>query len=144
MTSPKTSTAPGRRFHSRPIEENFKTRTIKATAKVLWTDEPKINLYQSDGKAKWSTYEPKHRRSSFKHGGSIVLPWACMAASGTGSFIFIDVVMHDASSRMNLEVYRNISSIPIYRETQQTNRKDVYPATGKWPKINCQHNKGQF
>ena len=62
--------------------------------KVLWTDETNINLYQSDGKAKvWrkkgSAHNPKLASSSVKHGGGSVMAWACMAASGVGSLIFI-------------------------------------------------------
>ena len=82
---------------------------------ILWSDETKINLYQSDGKAKvWrkkgTAYDPKHTSSSVKHGGGNVMAWACMAASGTDSLIFIDDVTDDGSSRMNSEVYRNILS----------------------------------
>ena len=36
------------------------------------------------------------------------MAWACMAASGVGSLIFIDDVTHDGSSRMNSEFYKNI------------------------------------
>ena len=35
------------------------------------------------------------------------MAWACMAASGVGSLIFIDKT-HDGSSRMNSQVYKNI------------------------------------
>lgn len=87
---------------------------------ILWTDETKINLYQSDGKAKvWrkkgTAYDPKHTSSSVKHGGGNVMAWACMAASGTGSLIFIDDVTDDGSSRMNSEVDRNILSANLRR-----------------------------
>ncbi|KAF7661064.1 hypothetical protein LDENG_00270050 [Lucifuga dentata] len=37
-----------------------------------------------------------------------------MAATGTGSFIFIDDVTADGSSKMNSEVYRNIVSAPVH------------------------------
>ncbi len=43
------------------------------------------------------------------------MAWACMAASGTGSLIFIDDVTDDGSSRMNSEVYRNILSANLQR-----------------------------
>lgn len=86
--------------------------------KVLWTDETKINLYQSDGKRKvWrkkgTAHDPKYTTSSVKHGGGSVIAWACMATTGTGSLVFIDDVTNDGSSRMNSEVYRNILSAQI-------------------------------
>ncbi len=51
--------------------------------------------------------------SSVKHGGGSVMAWACMAASGTGSLVFIDDVTADKSSRMNSEVFRAILSAHI-------------------------------
>ncbi len=85
---------------------------------ILWTDETKINLYQSDGKRrvwrrKGTAHDPKHTTSSVKHGGGSVTAWACMAASGTGSLVFIDDVTADKSSRMNSEVFRAILSAHI-------------------------------
>ncbi len=61
---------------------------------ILWTDETKINLYQSDGKRrvwrrKGTAHDPKHTTSSVKHGGGSVMAWACMAASGTGSLVLL-------------------------------------------------------
>ncbi len=41
------------------------------------------------------------------------MAWACMAASGTGSLVFIDDVTADKSSRMNSEVFRAILSAHI-------------------------------
>ncbi|XDV43857.1 hypothetical protein PO909_012255 [Leuciscus waleckii] len=85
---------------------------------ILWTDETKINLFQSDGKRrvwrrKGTAHDPKHTTSSVKHGdGSSVMAWACMAANGTGSLVFIDVTA-DKSSRMNSEVFRSILSAHI-------------------------------
>ena len=35
--------------------------------------------------------DPKHT-TSVKHGGGSITVWACMAANGTGSLVFIDGV----------------------------------------------------
>ena len=83
-----------------------------------------INLNQSDGKAKlWrkkgSAHDPKHTSSSVTHCGGSVMTWACMAASGVGSLIFIDDVTHDGSSRMNSEVYKNILSANLRRNASK-------------------------
>ena len=86
--------------------------------KILWTDETNINLYQNDGKRrvwrrKGTAHDPKHTTSSVKHGGGSAMVWACMAANGTGSLVFIDDVTADKSSRMNSEVFRAILSAHI-------------------------------
>ena len=101
--------------------KKYRDEPQKFWDKVFWTDETKINLYQSDGKAKvWrkkgSAHDPKHTSSSVKHSGGNVMAWACMASSGTGSLIFIDDVTHDGSSKMNSEVYRNILSANLKKD----------------------------
>ncbi len=91
--------------------KKYRDEPPKFWDKVLWTDETKINLYQSEvWRKKGSAHDPKHTSSSVKHSGGNVMAWACMASSGTGSLIFIDDVTHDGSSKMNSEVYRNILS----------------------------------
>ena len=77
----------------------------------------KINLYNSDGKAKgWrkkgSAHDQKHTSSSVKHGGGSVMAWTCMAFSGVGSLI--DDVTNDDSSRINSDVYKNILSANLF------------------------------
>ncbi len=72
-----------------------------------------MNLYLSDGKAqmwrkKGTAKDPKHTASSVKHGGGVVMAWACMAVSGTGPLNFTDDLIYDDSSRMNLEGYKTI------------------------------------
>uniref|UniRef100_A0A8C5P8K5 Transposase n=1 Tax=Leptobrachium leishanense TaxID=445787 RepID=A0A8C5P8K5_9ANUR len=85
--------------------------------KILVSSVHRINLYQSDGKRrvwrrKGTAHDPKHTTSPVKHGGGSVMAWACMAANGTGSLVFIDDVT-DKSSRMNSEVFRAILSAHI-------------------------------
>ena len=62
---------------------------------------------------KGTAFDPKHTNPSVKHGGGSVMTWACMAANGTGSSVFIDDVTADKSSRMNSEVFRVILSAHI-------------------------------
>ncbi len=52
--------------------------------------------------------DPKHTASSVKHGGGVVMAWACMAVSGTGPLIFTEDLMYDDSRKMNLEGYKTI------------------------------------
>ena len=59
------------------------------------------------------THDPQQTASVVKHGGGSVMAWACMAASGTESLVFIDDVTADRSSRVNSEVYRAILSAQI-------------------------------
>lgn len=79
---------------------------------ILWTDETKINLHQSDWKRrvwrrKGTAHNPKHTTSSVKYDGDCsVMEWECMAAHGTGSLVFIGDVTADKSSRMNSEVFK--------------------------------------
>lgn len=64
----------------------------------------KVNLHQNNGKKKvWSV----------KHHESNAVAWACMAASGTRSLVFIGDVTADRISRINCEVYRFILSTQI-------------------------------
>ncbi len=68
-------------------------------------DEPLSKWWESKSVEK---KDPKHTASSVKHGGGVVMAWACMAVSGTGLFNFTDDVMYDDSSRINLEGYKAI------------------------------------
>ena len=67
---------------------------------------------------KGSAHDPKHKSSSVKLGGGGVIAWACMAASGEGSLIFIDDVTCDGSSRMN-DIYKNIMSANLRRNVSK-------------------------
>ena len=96
---------------------SLKNRPLQFWNNILWTDETKINLYQSDGKRKvlrrkGTAHDPKHTTSSVKHGGGSVMAWACMAANRTGSLVCIDVTA-DKSSRMISEVFLAILSAHI-------------------------------
>ena len=61
---------------------------IEFWKKVSWTDK---------------IQDPKHSSSSVKRGGGGVMAWACMAATGTGTLIFIDDGTANGSCTMNSE-----------------------------------------
>ncbi len=59
-------------------------------------------MYQNDVKRpvsrrKRTAHDPKH--THIKRGGRTVLAWACTAANGTGSLVFIDDMTADRSSK---------------------------------------------
>ncbi len=84
--------------------------------KIFWTDF----MDQSDGKAKvWRKKDLlmiPNIKAHLKHSGGNVMAWAFIASSGTGSFIFINDVTHDGSSKINSEVYRNSLSDNLQKD----------------------------
>lgn len=72
-------------------------------------------MWRREGKSR----DPEQTVTFVQHGGSCVMAWACMAASGTVSVLFIDDVTADNSSKINSEVYRDLLSSHI----QPNNRK---------------------
>ncbi len=56
-------------------------------------DEPISKWKQKCGEKKGTANDPKDTASSVKHGGGVVMVWACMAVSGTGPLIFTDEVI---------------------------------------------------
>ena len=62
-----------------------------------WWEEKSM---EKERNCSWS----KHTTSSVKQDGGSVMAWACMAANGTGSLVFVDDVTADKSSKMNSEV----------------------------------------
>ncbi len=66
---------------------------------VLWSDETKINLFDSDGvKRVWrqpgEEYKDKCVLPTVKYGGGSVMVWGCMSAAGTGELQFIEGTMN--------------------------------------------------
>lgn len=67
-------------------------------------------MYQTEGKRKvWRrkgrAQDPKSPTSAVKHGGGSVVAWPGMAASGTGSLVFIEDVTADRTNRKNSALY---------------------------------------
>ena len=62
------------------------------------------------------------------------MAWACMAASGVGSLIFIDDANQDGSSRINSEVYKNILSANLWRNVSKLVGRNFIMQQDKDPK----------
>jgi transposase len=125
----------GRRARCKPLisKKNKKVRLefarnhidkpVSFWEKVLWTDETKLNMFQSDGKCTvWresgKAADPKNTTSSVKHGGGSVMAWACFSAEGTGDLVFIDDLTDDGSHIMNGGTYRKILETYIQKNAR--------------------------
>ena len=65
---------------------------------VIWSDETKINLFESDGAQKvWRKVNTeshvKNTLPTVKHGGGSLMIWTCMSANDVGKIYFIDGIM---------------------------------------------------
>ena len=84
---------------------------------VLWSDEMKINLFDSDGfKHMWwrpgEEYKDKCVMPTLKQGGGNVMVWGCMSAAGVGELHFIEGNMN---SNMYCEILQQ-SMIPSFHK----------------------------
>lgn len=74
--------------------------------RVIFCDECKFTLWQSDGKANvWrktnEELNPRNLKPTVKFGGGSIMVWGCMSGNGVGDLVFID-------DTMNKEAYLNI------------------------------------
>ena len=88
--------------------KNYREEPFGFWNRVLWSDESKFNLFESDGKVVvWRSpkeeFGPECTIPTVKHGDGNVKCWACFSSSGVGSLIFIDGNMMSESYREILE-----------------------------------------
>lgn len=91
---------------------------------VIYTDESKFNLFQSDGKINvWrkprEEFKIENLKSTVKHGGGSVMVWGCVSAFGVGSLEFID-------GKMNKWHYLNILKRNLKQSAEQMGIKNNY------------------
>lgn len=78
--------------------KEHKNWTVEDWKRVIWTDETKINRYQSDGKA-YYWHRPneklqKHQvKETLKHGGGSLMVWGCFTWWHIGPLIKINGIM---------------------------------------------------
>lgn len=72
--------------------------TMSDWARVIWSDETKIDRFGSDGKYySWKRDHerllPRHVRQTVKHGGGNIKLWSCITWEGPGYIVKIDDVL---------------------------------------------------
>ncbi len=72
--------------------------TIADWKRVIWSDETKVNRYNSDGRV-WAWIrdgeqpQPRHVKGTVKHSGGSVMVWSAISYAGTGWLCKIEVNM---------------------------------------------------
>lgn len=72
--------------------KKYKNYTISDWARVVWSDETKINRFGSDGR-QWTWKKPgepikdRHVKSTIKFGGGNLMIWGCMTMEGIGECV---------------------------------------------------------
>ncbi|KAG1243063.1 hypothetical protein G6F68_015940 [Rhizopus microsporus] len=72
--------------------------TIEDWRRVIWSDETKVNRFNSDGRAwAWvrdgSSLQPKQVKQAVKHGGGSIMVWSAISVAGPGWLCKIDTTM---------------------------------------------------
>ena len=88
--------------------KNYREKPLGFRNKVLWSDESKSNLFESNGKVVvWCSlkeeFGPERTIPTVKHGGGNVKCWGYFSSSGVGGLIFIDGNITGESYREILE-----------------------------------------
>jgi hypothetical protein len=60
--------------------------------KILWSDEPKIELFGLN--AKRHVWKKPGNIPTVKHGGGSIMLWGCFSAAGTGRIVSIEAKMN--------------------------------------------------
>lgn len=93
-------------------------------AKVLWSDESKFNLCNSDGiryvrRPVNTRFDPKYTIGTVKHGGGNIMCWGCFSLSGLGP-------LHRIDGKMDQVVYREILENVMLPHARAMNRGWIF------------------
>ncbi len=75
--------------------EDYLAKSMNYWNHVLWSDESKVNLFDSDGvqhvwRRPGEEYQENCALPTVKHGGGSIMVWGCMTTAGTGELRFIE------------------------------------------------------
>ncbi len=113
---------------------------------ILWTDETKINLYQSDRKRrvwrrKGTAHDPKHTTSLVKHGGGSVGMYGCQWNWFSCIYWWCDYWQKQQDEFWSVSGNIICSySAKCFR----THWTALHSADGQWPKAYCKSNQRVF
>ncbi len=116
---------------------------------ILWTDETKINLYQSDGKRrvwrrKGTAHDPKHTTSSVKHGGGSVMAVGMYGCQW--NWFSCIYWWCDCWQKQQDEFWSVLGNIICSYSAKcfRTHWTALHSADGQWPKAYCKSNQRVF
>ena len=85
---------------SKPLltAKRYQHWTIEDWRRIIWSNEAKINRFNSDGRAwAWvrdgSSLQPKQVKQTVKHGGGSIMVWSAISVAGPGWLCKIDTTM---------------------------------------------------
>lgn len=98
---------------------------------VIWSDESKFNIFQSDGRCyvfrkENSRYENKNLSPTIKFGGGNVMVWGCFSFYGVGKLVFIEDKM-DKLQYLHILVNNLFTSAEIFNLENFTFQQDNDP-----------------
>jgi transposase len=87
--------------------------TIEDWKRVIWSDETKINRFNSDGRTWYwkrdgTDVQSHHVKQTVKHGGGSLMIWGCMTWNGPGFMCKID-------GKMDKDLYKSILEDELLR-----------------------------
>ncbi len=88
---------------------------------VLWSDETKVNLFDSDGvqhvwRRPGEEYQENCALPTVKHAGGSIMVWGCMSAAGTEKLRFIEGNM-DSNMFCDIRKQKMMPSLQILCRT---------------------------
>ncbi len=107
------------------LAEDYLAKSMNYWNHVLWSDESKVNLFDSDGvqhvwRRPGEEYQENCALPTVKHGGGSIMVWGCMSAAGTGELRFIE-------GNMDSNMYCDILKQKMMPSLQKLGRTAVFP-----------------